>query len=86
MLLLKDISTSHEHRKNSNYKATHVKCPRVNMRTDRWHLCECGESGLPFPRGLPIVARLLVCPEILTEYISQIFNNSDSAPHGTFKI
>ena len=28
-------------------------------RTDRWHLCEC---GLPFPRGLPIVARLLVCP------------------------
>ena len=31
-------------------------------RSDRWHLCECGESGLPFPRGLPIVARLLVCP------------------------
>ena len=32
----------------------------VNIeRTDRWHLCEC---GLPFPRGLPIVARLLVCP------------------------
>ena len=28
-------------------------------RTDRWHLCEC---GLTFPRGLPIVARLLVCP------------------------
>ena len=31
-------------------------------RTDRWHLCECGEFSLPFPRGLPIVARLLVCP------------------------
>ena len=68
MLLLKDISTSQEHRKNSNYKAltrtTHVKAPpHVNMeRTDRWHLCECGECGLPFPRGLPIVARLLVCP------------------------
>ena len=28
-------------------------------RTDQWHLCEC---GLPFPRGLPIVAGLLVCP------------------------
>ena len=50
MLLLKDFSTSQEP-------------PHVNMeRSDRWHLCECGESGLPFPRGLPIVARLLVCP------------------------
>ena len=68
MLLLKDISTSQEHRKNNNYKAptrtTHVKGPHVNMeRTDRWHLCECGVSGLLFPRGLPIVARLLVCPQ-----------------------
>ena len=68
MLLLKYISTSQEHRKNSNYKAptriTHVKGPHVNMeRTDRWHLCECGECGLPFPRGLQIVARLLVCPQ-----------------------
>ena len=55
---------------NSNYKAptrtTPVKGPHVNMeRTDRWHLCECGESGLPFPRGLPIVARLLVCLQLI---------------------
>ena len=28
-------------------------------RTDRWHLCECGP---PFPRGLRMLARLLVCP------------------------
>ena len=66
MLLLKDISTSQKHRKNSNYKAptktTHVKAPHVNMEhIDRWHLCEC---GLPFPRGLPIVAGLLVCPQL----------------------
>ena len=32
----------------------------VNMeRIERWHLCEC---GMPFPCGLPIVARLLVWP------------------------
>ena len=64
MLLSKDISTSQEYRKNSNYKAstiiTHVKAPHVNMeRNDRWHPCEC---GLPFPRGLPILVCLLVCP------------------------
>ena len=37
-------------------------------RTDRWHLFECGECGLPFPRGLSIVARLLVCPHLAIKY------------------
>ena len=67
MLLLKDIATLQEHRKTATIRRQleqrTERAPHVNTeRTDRWHLCECGESGLPFPRGLPIVARLLVCP------------------------
>ena len=43
----------------------------VNMeRTDQWNLCEC---GLPFPRGLPIVARLLVCPNLNDWFPEQKF-------------
>ena len=43
MPLLKDISTSQEHRKTATI-TTHVNMERI----DRWHLWEC---GLPFPRG-----------------------------------
>ncbi|KAK2186828.1 hypothetical protein NP493_187g00012 [Ridgeia piscesae] len=40
-------------------------------RTDRWHRCECGESGLPFPRGLPIVARLSEWSNVYQELFNE---------------
>ena len=52
MLLLKDISTLQEHRTTAT-TITHVNTERI----DRWHLCE----SRPYPRGLPVAARLLVC-------------------------
>ena len=79
MLLLNDISISQEHRKSSNYKAPTITT-HVNMeRIDRWYLCE---YGLPFPRGLPIVARLLLCPSESAKTQEAAAERGQVAPHG----